>query len=229
LKAARGSVNRQKEAIERLRARQIEAEAAIEPAEKAVKKAQAAYVEAVAQAASSGSPEPVSGVAEAMAALAFKTDQVHTLRAARKVVEEEIPGWEELVEAADVAVEACISRIIADHVEILIKEASALARRLAPYRAALQAFVVDHGNSPTQWHLLDAFRKSREPLDEAANQVWAFMRGEASAPSPCWKAIRERLRENPNAPLLRPLVAEFAGLLARDGKDENDADVTAST
>jgi TPP-dependent pyruvate/acetoin dehydrogenase alpha subunit len=63
LKTARGSVNRQRDAMERLRARQIEAETAIPAAEKAVKKAQAAYVEAVAEAAASGSPEPASGVA----------------------------------------------------------------------------------------------------------------------------------------------------------------------
>jgi hypothetical protein len=215
LKSARSAVNRQREAKERLFARQIEAQAAIEPAEKAVKKAQAAYVDAVAQAAASGSPEPVSGVAEALASLAFKTDQVHTLRAARKVVEEELPDWEAAAIEADVEVEKIISQIIADHLQVLISEAEELSRRLAPYRAALLAFVRDHEDRPSEWHLQTGFRLAREPLNAAAEQVWAFMRGEATAPSPCWRAIRAQLRENPNAAVLRPLTEEFSGLLDR--------------
>jgi hypothetical protein len=220
LKSARTAVNRQKEAKERLFARQIEAQAAIEPAEKAVKKAQAAYVDAVAQAAASGSPEPVSGVAEALAALAFKQDQVHTLRAARKVIEEELPGWEEEAAAADVAVEACISRIIADHVEVLLKEAEELARRLQPYRAALLTFARDHEERPSEWHLQTGYRKSREPLNDLAERIWSFLRGKATAPSPCWKTLRENLRQNPNAPLLRPLTEQFAGLLDKSSDDD---------
>jgi hypothetical protein len=232
-KAAHGRVTKQKQAASRLFAQQMEAEAAIPAAEKAVKKAEAAHVAAVAEAAVLEKPTPVSGVAEAMAALAFKTDRVHTLKAARKVVEDEIPGWEEEALAADTEVERLISEIIADFVQVLLKEARALSQRLAPYKAALMAFARDHSNGPTEWHLQNGFRKSREPLDESADKAWAFFRdlreSEAAAGSPCWKAIRESLRANPNAPLLRPLVAEFDGLLARDGKDENDADVTART
>jgi hypothetical protein len=216
LKAARGSVNRQKEAMERLFAQQVEAQAAIEPAEKAVKKAEAAYIDAVAEAAASGSPEPVSGVPEAMAALAFKRDRVHTLRAARKVIEEELPDWEAAAVEADTEVEKIISQIIADHVQVIVKEARELARRIGPYRAALLAFL-NEDRPPTEWAKQSAWHKGREPLTEATNEVADFFRSlrAQAPPSPCWKTIRESLRENPNAPLLRPLVEEFAGLLDR--------------
>jgi hypothetical protein len=217
--SARRAVNRQIEAKQRLFAQQVAAEAAIPAAEKAVAAARDRYVEAVAAAAASGSGEPVSTVAEAQASLAFKQDKIHTLRAARKVVEDEIPGYEEQVVEADTEVERLISEIIADHVAILIAEAEELARRLQPYRASLLAFVRDHGDRPSQWDKQRAWDKSREPLNESADQAWAFLRPQAAAPSPCWKAIRESLRENPNAPLLRPLVEEFSGLLDKTDDD----------
>jgi hypothetical protein len=230
-KAARRAVNRQIEAKQRLFAQQVAAEAAIPAAEKAVAAARTRYVEAVAEAAASGSGEPVSTEAEAMASLAFKRDKIHTLRAARKVVEDEIPGYEEQVVEADTEVDRLISLIIADHVAILLAEAEELSRRLAPYRAALLAFVRDHGDRPSQWDKQRAWDKARAPLNESADQAWAFLRPQAAAPSPCWKAIRESLRANPNAPLLRPLAEEFTGLFDRptDRQDENHADVAPPT
>jgi hypothetical protein len=221
---ARRAVNRQIEAKQRLFAQQVAAEAAIPAAEKAVAAARARYVEAVAEAAASGSGEPVSGVAEALAALAFKRDKIHTLRAARQVVEDELPGWQEQVVEADTAVEQAISEIIADHVAILLAEAEELSRRLAPYRAALMAFTRDHTDRPREWHLQSAFDKARAPLDEAAEDVWTFFRSLREAESPAinpWKNIRERLRENPDSAVLRHLVAEFAGLCDKTDDEPN--------
>jgi phage shock protein A len=115
-KAAHTAVAKQKHAVKRLFEQQIEAEGKIETLEKAVRVAQDRYVEAVAQAAAlEKSTPPVSGVAEATAALAFGRDRVHTLRAGRKVIEEEIPDWEADAAAADTEVDRIISEIIAHH------------------------------------------------------------------------------------------------------------------
>jgi hypothetical protein len=164
----------------------------------------------------------VGTVAEAMASLAFKRDRVNVLRSARKTVEAELPEWQADAVAADVEVERLISQIIADYVQVLVSEASELARRLGPYRAALMEFVKEHGDSPRAWDAQDSFRKSRAPLNETADQAWAFFRELRecdAAPINPWRSARERLRENPNASLLRELVAEHAGLLA----DPDDA------
>jgi hypothetical protein len=44
---------------------------------------------------------------------------------------------------------------------------------------------------------------------------------EAAGLSPYWKSARERLRENPDAAVLRHLVAEFDGLLNNPLVDPN--------
>jgi hypothetical protein len=206
--SARRAVNRQKEAVSRLFAQQVAAEAAIPAAEKEVAASRDRYIEAVAAAAASGGVgDPVSTEAEAMASLAFKRDKIHTLRAARKVVEDEMEGWEEQVVEADTEVERLISLIIADHVAILIAEAEELERRLRPYRAALMAFTRDHTDRPREWHLQASFDKSRAPLQETADQIWGFFRElrqcDAGPDNP-WKAIRERLRANPEAAIMAP-------------------------
>jgi hypothetical protein len=216
-KAAHAAVGKQKQAKARLFSEQVEAESKIEALQKAVKKAEQAHIQAVADAAVAGSPPPVSGLPEALASLAFAQDRVHTLRAARKVIEEEIPGWEEDAAAADTEVERLISQVIADYVEVLVLEATELAKRLQPYRAALMAFARDHSDRPTEWHKQTAFDKARSPLDEAANDVWLFFRGVREADPPPvnpWKSVREGLRQNPNGAVLRHLVAEFDGLCA---------------
>jgi hypothetical protein len=215
-KAAHGAVNKQKQAVQKLFSEMLAAQNQLPVLEKAVAKAERAHIDAVAESAVAGSPAPASTVAEAQAAVVFARDRVNSLRSARQTVEAEISEYETDAVAADTEVEACISRIIADHVEILIKEASELARRLAPYKAALLAFVRDHSNSPTEWHLLDGFRKSREPLDDLADRALLVLNGPATAPSVCWKEIRASLRENPNAAVLRPLVTAFDGLLIKD-------------
>ena len=57
--------------------------------------------------------------------------------------------------------------------------------------------------------------KARAPLDEAADEVWAFFRDLREAELPAinpWKSVREGLRQNPDGAVLRHLVAEFDGL-----------------
>ena len=159
-KAAHAAVARQKQAVTRMLSQIVEAEEKIPALEKAVKKAEQAHIDAVAEAAVMEKPKPASTVAEAQASLAFAQDHIATLRQARKLLESEIPNWEAEALAADTEVERLISSIIADYVQILIKEAEDLARRLVPYKAALMAFVKDHSDRPTQYHLMDAYDKS---------------------------------------------------------------------
>jgi hypothetical protein len=97
----------------------------------------------------------------------------------------------------------------------LIVDAEQLATRLKPLRAALMSFARDHENYPSAWSEQNAFRRARQPLDAAADEVWQFFRdlGESELPvvNPR-KSARERLREN----LLKEMVAEFDGLLDPD-------------
>jgi hypothetical protein len=223
-KAAHAAVGKQKQAKARLFNEQVEAEGKIAALEKAVKKAEQAHIQAVADAAVSGSPPPVSGVQEALAAVAFTRDRIHTLRAARQTIEEEIPDWEAAALEADTEVDRLISQVIADYVEVLVLEATELSRRLAPYRAALLSFVRDHGARPTEWHLQRPFDRARKPLDEAAEDVFQFFRDLREAELPAinpWKSVRERLRENPDGAVLRHLVAEFAGLCDKTDDEPN--------
>jgi hypothetical protein len=85
------------------------------------------------------------------------------------------------------------------------------------YRQVLDAFLRDHLDHPRAWQEQPAFSKSRAPLNEAADKAREFFNAlhanEMAVVNP-WKAARDRLRENPNASLLRELVAEHAGLLA---------------
>ena len=221
---AHAAVNKQKQAKARLFSDQVEAESKIEALQKGVKKAEQAHIQAVADAAVAGSPPPVSGVAEAQASLAFAQDRVHVLRGARKTIEEDLPGYEEDAAAADVEVEACISEVISDFVQVLILEATELSRRLAPYRAALLSFTRDFTDRPTEWHKQAGFDKARAPLDEAAEDAFAFFRDLREAKLPAinpWKSIRQRLRENPDGAVLRHLVAEFDGLCDKTDDEPN--------
>jgi hypothetical protein len=227
-KEAHAAVARQKNAVTRMLSQTVEAEEKIPALEKSLKAASQAHIEAVAAAAVSGAEAPASTVAEAQARLAFARDNIETLRAARRQVEAEIGDYEQAAVDADVGVEALISAIIADYIELLIKEASELARRLQPYRAALLAFTADYQDRPTQWDKQRSFNKARQPLDEAANQTYALFKSlrEFDAPSPCWKEARARLRANPDAAVLRHLLSEFDGLLDKSAdKTPDDADL----
>jgi chromosome segregation ATPase len=214
-KSAHTAVSKQKQAVQKLFSEMVAAENQIPAAEKAVAKAQNEYIAAVAEAAAAGLPEPVSGKAEAEAALTFKKDRVNVLREARKRLESELPDWQQDVVDSDIAVERLISMVIADYVQVLILEAEEIARRLRPYRFALASFVGDQMDRPREWHKQDSFDKSREPLKQAADQIWKFFRElrecDSGAVNP-WQDARERLRENPEASVLRNLVAAFDGL-----------------
>jgi hypothetical protein len=100
--------------------------------------------------------------------------------------------------------------------------AEEIARKLRPYRFALAAFAADNMDGPSEWAKQEPFRKSREPLDETAAAVWSFFRDLRqcdTGPTNPWASIRERLRANPEAAVLRPLVQEFAGLLDKSGDE----------
>jgi hypothetical protein len=228
-KAAHTVVARQKQAVSRLFAQIIEAEEAIAPLEAAVKKAEADHVRSVAEAAVLEKPAPASGVAEALASLAFANDRIHTLRAARQTIEAEIPDYQAEAVAADTEVERLISVVISDYIQVCVLEATELARRLKPYRAALMSFVRDHGARPTQYHLQPGFDKARAPLDEAADDVWQFFRELREAETPPinpWKSVRERLRENPDGAVLRELVQQFDGLFDKSADDQHRSEPT---
>jgi hypothetical protein len=221
-RAAHQAVGKQKQAKARLFNEQVEAEGKIASLEKAVKKAEQAHVQAVADAAVAGTPAPASGVQEALASVAFTRDRVHTLRAARQTIEAEIPDWEAAAMEADTEVERLISDVISDYVQILVLEATELARRLKPYRAALMSFVRDHTDRPTEWNRQAGFDKARSPLDEAADDVWQFFRDLREAELPAinpWKSVRESLRENPDGAVLRELVKHFDGILVKADDD----------
>jgi hypothetical protein len=214
-KLAHQAVGKQKQASTRLFNETIEAEAALEKLEKRVKEVEKAHIAAVAAAAVAGSPPPASGVQEALTAVQFAKDKINTLRAARKVIEEEMEGWNDEAAAADVAVEACISEVISDYIQVLILEATELSRRLAPYRAALLSFTRDFTDRPREWHLQAGFDRARKPLDSAAEDVFQFFRDLREAELPAvnpWRSIREKLREHPDGPVLRELVQSFDGL-----------------
>jgi hypothetical protein len=234
-KAAHGAIGNQKAAISRMLSQIAEAEAAIPALEKRLKGAEKAHIDAVAAAAVAGAEAPASTVVpEALASLAFGRDRVETLRAARRQVEQDLPGYEEEVLEVEVKVENLISQIIADHIEVVILEATELAKRLAPYKAALMSFVNDHSNSrPTEWHLQRPHAKARAPLDEVANLTFAFFRSLREAELPHinnpWRKIREDLRQNPDGPVLRPLVAAFGGLLDKSADKTPDEHPGAST
>ena len=90
-------------------------------------------------------------IREGAAAILISTkDNVNTLRQARKQIESEIPDYEQDSLAADAEVERIISVIIADYLQVVVLEATELARRLQPYKSALLSFVRDHGARPTQ-------------------------------------------------------------------------------
>jgi hypothetical protein len=116
---------------------------------------------------------------------------------------------------------------------MVVLEATELEKRLAPYKAALMSFVRDHSNSrPTEWHLQRPHAKARAPLDEAANSVWEFFRDLRHADAPAdnpWQKIREGLKQNPDGPVLRPLVHAFDGLLDKTPDDQPEARPVAPT
>jgi hypothetical protein len=231
-KAAHQAVARQKQAVTRMLTQTVEAEAAIAPLEKAVKTAEKAHISEVAQAMVMEKPPPASTVSEAIARLVFAKDNVNTLRQARKTIESEIGDYEQAAVDSDVEVEKIISQIIADYVKICVDEAAELAKRLAPYRSALMAFVQHYQDRPTEWHKQDAFRKARQPLDDAANQAFGFFRSLRESETPAanpWKSIREGLRQNPDGAVLRHLVNQFDGLLDKTPDEPPQGEPAAPT
>jgi hypothetical protein len=205
---SRAVLEKRRAAARRLSSEAAETEERIEALTKAVTMAEAAHLDAIAEAAASGAPVPASGVPKAREAVVVAQDHVDTLRAARRKVEANMPDWEADVAAADAEVERLISAILAPHVAKLVAEAQEAARRLAPYQALLLALVQDHRDWPTEWALQRAFDEGRKPVDAVAAEASATLRGireyEMMDGNP-FKAAREALREDPMAEL-NPLL-----------------------
>jgi chromosome segregation ATPase len=119
-KAAHGAVNKLKATVQKLFSEMLAAQNQIPALEKAVAKAEAAHIHAVAEAAILEKPAPASTVAEAQAAVVMARDRVNTLRSARQAVEAEIPEYEADAVDAETEIEKIISLIIADYVQVLL-------------------------------------------------------------------------------------------------------------
>jgi hypothetical protein len=201
---SRAALAQRKQGVHQLFSEASEADESIEKLQKAVREAQESYIGGLADAAAGSPAPPANGVPAAKAAVEVAMDHREALRAARKKIESEMPAWEADVVAADAEIERLISQILAPRVAQLAAEAQEAARRLAPLQGLLLAFVRDHENRPSAWHLQRAFDAGRAPLKAAAAEARACLQGIREfevMPTNPFRAAREQLRENPNAAL----------------------------
>jgi hypothetical protein len=171
--------------------------------QKAVRKAEAANIEAIANAAASGKPAPRSGVPAAKAAVEVAKDHLDALRAARKKVEADVPLFEKDAVAADGEIDRLVSLILVPLATQLIARGKEIAAQLAPLRNSLAALWAE-ASRPQAWEAAAAFDDGRKPLKETREAAAEFLREthivECSVPDP-WLAARTRLRADPNAAL----------------------------
>jgi hypothetical protein len=207
-KAAHAAVAKQRQAVTRLWAEQLEADESIEKLEKAVAKAEAAYLDGLAAAAANEEPAPASGVPAARAAVEVATDHRDALRAARKKVEAELPRWQADATSALTEADRLISEILAPIAERLLVRAQKMVEELAPLRATLSALSLEM--IPAGFEAALAHEKGRRPLAETRETVATFLRDtnviERARPDP-WTEARQILRENPHADLPAALTA----------------------
>ena len=177
--------------------------------QKAVRKAEAANIEAIANAAASGKPAPASGVPKARAAVVVAEDHVAARRAACRKLEHDAPELQKEVVACDAEVDRLISLILMPLAEQLMARGQEIAEQLGPYRAVLSALWAQ-ADKPTAWDDAAAFDEGRMPLAGTRKEVAEFLRAThvivRASPDP-WVEARKQLRADPYATQGRALLA----------------------
>jgi hypothetical protein len=187
--------------VQRLWDEMREAEETIERLQKGVQKAEAAHIDAIAEAAALDKAGPASGVPAARQAVTIAEDQLAALREARKKIERELPEWENGVSAADAEIDRLISEILKPIAQALIERGRKLAEQLAPIKRSLSA-LWSESDRPTQWDAQIAFETGRAPLKATRAQAADFLKSisihQRAVPDP-WQTARETLRHNARA------------------------------
>jgi hypothetical protein len=180
----------------------VAAEATLEKASAGVAKAQEAHVNAIARAAAAGTAAPRSKVPAARQAVADAADELEAQRAALAQMHDDLPKWDREVAAADVEVEAAISKMFIPIVEKMIERGEKIAADLFPIRDALAMLWGEQ--SPVGHGAALAFEDARKPLAPTIEMVSEFLRNsqaiERVQPDP-WSTCRARLRSDAFAAL----------------------------
>jgi hypothetical protein len=208
-KQARDAVARREQAERRLSDDAREAEQQIEKLQKAVRKAEAAHIDAIAKAAALEKAAPTSGVPRARQAVTVAEDHLAALRAASKKVEADVPELQKEVVACDAEVERLISEILKPIAEQIIERGRQIAEQLLPIKSTLSALWCQ-SDRPTQWDAGAAFDIGHAPLKETRAAAADFLRStnafERAVPEP-FLIARAKLRADPQAELPPELTA----------------------
>jgi hypothetical protein len=175
----------------------------VDAGEEAIEKAKRAHAAAIARAAASGKPMPVSKVKEVRQNIAEAQEEVDAAKEALDTLRQEQPHLEGDVRLADVEIDKLVSQILIPHVMRLMERGREIAAQLAPIKGILTAFWSED-DRPSGWDAQSAFDDGRKPLEETKAAVADFLRStgafERAARDP-WAAARARLREDPHAEL----------------------------
>ena len=198
------AVGRQRAGIDRARGGVRAAEAAAKEAEKAVTKARETHAEAIAAAAANDAAPPASGVRAARQAQVDAEDEVEAAKAALAQLKADLPAWEKAAVDAEVEVQKAISEILEPCARQLVHRARQLEQQMAPIRQALEDLCAD------------STEPSRKPLANVRAEAAGFLQPvrkitDLHAPN-LFRALRERLRADPNAEL-----PDFVALLSVGG------------
>jgi hypothetical protein len=199
---AREAVTRQRAGVDRVQREVWAGASRIEAAEKAVEDAREAHVEAIAGAAASDHAMPASKVGAAQRAVAKAREEVDANRQALARLRDGLGFLEGDLRAADTAVEAAISAVLAPIGERVTLRARDLLAQLAPFKAAAVALWVADPQ-PTEIDASIAHEVSRRPLQPARKAAQEFLNSlaEIDRTPNVWAIARERLRKDADAAL----------------------------
>ena len=200
---AQQALERQRGAIERTRDAVRAAKKTALAAEENITKAAEDYATALANAAAAETAVPTGGVQAARQAVVDAQDQLDALQAALAQLRADLPGWENAVRQAEIAVESAISAILLPSVYQLLDRASEVRDQLRPLRKALLAFI---NEPPPNGFDHSSFDRGQKPLGEVRQAVMSFLStmwkdDERQACDNPWRSIRELLRADPYAML----------------------------
>ena len=199
---AHEAMARHRRAIEKTRAEAKTAEKLIKTAEEGIEEAKQSYADALAAAAATDAPAPVSRIREARQRVVDCTDEAAAKRDALQKLNLATRDYEHEARQADIAVEAAISAVLAQQVQALVNKGREIARHLAPIWQTLLAHLAD--NTATGVVDVAAFQKGRGPLvgieKEVRELLYSANAINEKQPNP-WHAARVLLRADPYSPL----------------------------
>lgn len=201
---AAAQLHAHRNAVDRTRAAQRDAERALEVAKRGIDLARSQHAQAISNAIASADgddPLPPSSIRLAKLSVADCEEEIAALKEALRTLKSRTVDYEHAAKSADDTVDACISEILREPVQLLIDRLQSLISQSTPIRRQLNDLLDAHLYNDFGFGALQPLDPQ---LDIARRIVMQHSDADIDKVAGEFAAIRVRLRADPHADIEWP-------------------------